>query len=53
MPAKGKAHDHAHDHKKGGHDGHDHAAHDHHDHDGHDHKHDSKPGLFSRLFGKR
>ncbi|MFA5943445.1 MAG: hypothetical protein WC876_03150 [Candidatus Thermoplasmatota archaeon] len=47
MPAKGKAHDHAKDHK---HDGHDHAGH---DHDGHDHKHPAKPGLLSRLFGKR
>ena len=33
-----------------------HKGHDHHDHDGHDHHghgHDAKPGLFSRLFGKR
>ena len=34
-----------------------HKAHDHHDHHGHDHGHDhegpAKPGLFSRLFGKR
>lgn len=33
--------------------GHDHHGHEHHDHDGHDHKHDAKPGLLSRLFGKR
>lgn len=29
----------------------DHKGHAHHDHDGHDHG--AKPGLFSRLFGKR
>lgn len=32
---------------------HQHKAHEHHDHDGHDHEHPAKPGLFSRLFGKR
>ncbi|MHB1260226.1 MAG: hypothetical protein ACYC2H_00775 [Thermoplasmatota archaeon] len=49
MPGKAKASPPAHDHK---HDGHDH-AHGDHDHDGHDHKHPTKPGLLSRLFGKR
>ena len=37
--------------KTHGHKGHDHDGHDHHDHDGH--KHEAKPGLFSRIFGKR